>query len=323
MAEFNRDALIKPIAVHLEVDPLALQLSPIATGKHNTSFWVTAGQERWVLRVAPSDVTGLLFYERSMMRQEPALHDLIRSRTTIPVAEILVADFSRTPVERDYVLMTALPGVPLSEATSLNSHQQAHVLNQVGTYVRQLHTLTAVDCLSTEKYGYIGMHHPMKPQDSWTEAFRLMWNLLLDDIVASGCYTEGDRQSMSILLDRHIAHFNHAPLPCLLHMDIWAQNILVDAEGTVTGLIDFDRALWGDPEIEFAVLDYCSISKPAFWQGYGQTRDLSPSAQIRQQFYLLYEVQKYMPISIWRRRDPQRALSFKQKSFALAERLSP
>ncbi len=47
-------------------------------------------------------------------------------------------------------------------------------------------------------------------------------------------------------------------------MDVWAQNILVDSMGNVSGLVDFDRALWGDPEIEFAVLNYCGISEPAF-----------------------------------------------------------
>ena len=78
------------------------------------------------------------------------------------------------------------------------------------------------------------------------------------------------------------------PVPAaLLHMDVWAQNILVDDGGRLTGLVDWDRALWGDPEIEFAVLDYCGISTPAFWQGYGRERDLSEPAQVRRVFYLL------------------------------------
>lgn len=61
--------LVVLVAMHLNIDSVELQLAPIATGKHNTSFWVIAGQNRWVLRVAPPDSTGLLFYERLMMRQ--------------------------------------------------------------------------------------------------------------------------------------------------------------------------------------------------------------------------------------------------------------
>ncbi|HEY9657005.1 MAG TPA: aminoglycoside phosphotransferase family protein [Allocoleopsis sp.] len=315
------EKLLALVAVHLDVALPKLQLIPITTGKHNSSFWVVAEQQRWVLRVAPSDATGLLFYERRMMRQEPLLHELIRSHTTIPVTQIIVADFSRAHVDRDYLLMTVLPGVPLSDAVFLNANQRQQTLYQVGIYLRQLHELTAPDCLDIREYGYIGAHHPMQPQPVWAEAFYSMWNLLLDDVVASGCYTVDDRQFMSNLLEQHISHFDYAEPARLLHMDVWSQNILVDSAGNVTGFVDFDRALWGDPEIEFAVLDYCNISDPAFWQGYGRERNYSTAAQIRQQFYLLYELQKYMPISIWRRQDEQRALSFKQQCFALANPL--
>jgi fructosamine-3-kinase len=104
-------------------------------------------------------------------------------------------------------------------------------------------------------------------------------------------------------------------------MDVWSQNILIDDEGNVTGLVDFDRALWGDVEIEFAVLDYCGISHPPFWEGYGLVRDQSPPAMIRRQFYLLYEIQKYMPIQVWRRNDPVGAERYKQQSFQLVAQL--
>ena len=83
--------------------------------------------------------------------------------------------------------------------------------------------------------------------------------------------------------------------------------------GTVTGLIDWDRALWGDPEIEYAVLDYCGISEPAFWEGYGQERDWSVEAQVRQVFCLLYELQKYIVIKDGRSHDPTSAHQYKQQ----------
>jgi fructosamine-3-kinase len=123
---------------------------------------------------------------------------------------------------------------------------------------------------------------------------------------------------MRNLLDLYIEEFDRHVAPRLLHMDVWSQNILVDETGNVTGLVDFDRALWGDKEIEFAVLDYCGISEPPFWKGYGAQRDESASAMIRRQFYLLYEIQKYMPISVWRRQDAISAARYKEQSLALA-----
>jgi hypothetical protein len=76
-------------------------------------------------------------------------------------------------------------------------------------------------------------------------------------------------------------------------------------------------------EIEFAVLDYCGISEPAFWQGYAAERDESPAALIRRQFYLLYELQKYMPIRVWRRNDRPGAERYKWQSLNLAMQLVP
>jgi fructosamine-3-kinase len=177
--------------------------------------------------------------------------------------------------------------------------------------------------LGVTQYGYLGDHRPLEPQPTWAQAFTVMWHKLIDDVVACGSYTPAEGQLMRDLLELHRHHFDHPVTPCLLHMDMWSQNILVDAAGQVTGLVDFDRALWGDVEIEFAVLDYCGISEPVFWEGYGAARDESSSAMIRRQFYLLYEVQKYMPIRVWRRNNPAAAQQYKQHSFALAMQLVP
>jgi fructosamine-3-kinase len=148
-----------------------------------------------------------------------------------------------------------------------------------------------------------------------------MWNALLDDVVTCGSYNEQEAQFMRKLFQTHRSAFDRPVEPRLLHMDVWDQNILIDVEGNVTGLVDFDRALWGDVEIEFAVLDYCGISEPAFWQGYGSVRDTSKAALIRRQFYLLYEIQKYMPIRVWRRNDPLGAQRYKRQSLQMAKAL--
>jgi fructosamine-3-kinase len=309
------------ILAHIETDSASVRLTPITTGKHNRSYRVACDAGRFVLRIAPPDDTGFLFYERLMMRQEPALHALIRAETAIPVAAVIAHDFSRTRIDRDYLLMTALSGTPLSDARGLGPAQRQRVLRQVGVHLRALHVLTADEHLGQRMYGYLGAHRPMPPQSTWVEAFHVMWHALLDDVVACGTYTEAEAQVFRDLLDVYREVFAREVTPRLLHMDVWEQNILVDAEGNVTGLVDFDRALWGDVEIEFAVLDYCSISEPAFWEGYGLPRETSPAAQIRRQFYLLYEVQKYMPIRVWRRNNRVDALRYKAYSFSLAEAL--
>jgi aminoglycoside phosphotransferase (APT) family kinase protein len=313
---FSKTLLRELVAAHLPVDGDALRFQPIRTGKHNRSYYVHAGEDEMVLRICPPPDLGMLFYERNMMAQEPSIHALLRAETTVPVAEIYAYDDSHTRIDRSYMLMERLPGRALSEMPNVAKRFYDRVLVQVGEYLRQVHRLTA------EQYGYLGAHHPMEPQPTWPQAFRVMWNALLDDTVNAGGYSVAKADSLRELYDAYAPNFAHPTQASLLHMDVWSQNILVDERGTVTGLVDLDRALWGDPEIEFAVLDYCGISEPAFWAGYGQERDHSLSAQIRQRFYLLYEVQKYIAIHLWRRNDPGGARRYKEYSFRLAQPLA-
>jgi fructosamine-3-kinase len=150
-----------------------------------------------------------------------------------------------------------------------------------------------------------------------------MWDRLIDDVIGVGFYDPAESELLQGLLRDHYSLFDREVPGSLLHMDVWHENILVDDRGTVTGLIDWDRALWGDPEIEFAVLDYCGISEPAFWEGYGTPPDVSVEASLRQVFYLLYELQKYIVIEAGRKADRAAAERYKRQVLMLVrEQLS-
>jgi aminoglycoside phosphotransferase (APT) family kinase protein len=136
---FDVETLTELTLAHVDADPGSLRCAPVRTGKHNASFWVDSDQGRFVLRIAPPDDAGFLFYERQMMRQEPALHALVRARTDIPVARIVGYDLERSRIDRDYLLMTALPGTPLSDAPGLDRARFNRALEQVGRCLRQLH----------------------------------------------------------------------------------------------------------------------------------------------------------------------------------------
>lgn len=287
-----------------------LRFEKTATGLFNATYFVRGCSRPVVIRIAPADDTEFVFYEKGMMAQEPGIHRLVRMHTEAPVAEILVYDNSRTLVDRDYLLMEQLPGVPMTHFDA-TEQQRSSILEQTGRYLRQIHDITA------DKYGYLGEHHCMEPQDDWASAFRIMWRKMTDDVANAGYYDSSEVEYVNGLLDKHFAHFDRHVTPRLLHMDIWSQNILVDDEANVTGIIDFDRALWGDKELEFAVLDYCGMSEAAFWDGYGIGRDMSESARIRQTFYLLYEIQKYIPIQHFRNTETRSAQSYKTQVMGL------
>ncbi|NKB71165.1 MAG: phosphotransferase [Candidatus Latescibacteria bacterium] len=116
---------------------------------------------------------------------------------------------------------------------------------------------------------------PMEPQWCWVDAFHVMWNRQIDEIVDFGQYNEAESTQLRRLLDKHIRLFDRDVTSSLLHMDCAGDNILVDTDSRVTGLIDWERSLSGDPEMEFALLDSWGIAKPAFWEGYGSAPNRS------------------------------------------------
>lgn len=304
--------LLECIATHLDVDMDSVSLAPVPTGKFNDSYYILAGKKEYVLRIAPPPNAVFCFYEKDMMRQEPAIHQLLLEKTTVPVARIYTSDFSHSIIPRDFLVMERLPGIAMTELTHVNEDA---ILRQVGVALAQTHAQ------KSDAYGYVGEHHPMEPQGSWMDAFVIMWRKLVDDVVSVGYYDDEERTLMLSTLDKYIKLFDRPVEACLLHMDVWAQNILVEGGNELTGLLDWDRALWGDPEIEFAVLDYCGISKPAFWEGYRAVRDESPEAQVRNFFYLLYEMQKYIVIRHGRDHDDYAAMTHKHQVMEIMRRI--
>ncbi|UCD29489.1 MAG: aminoglycoside phosphotransferase family protein [Planctomycetota bacterium] len=308
--------LIAILADHLHVPANQIRLEPCPTGKFNTTYFVAGIDRPLVLRIAPpDDPSQVLFYEYRMMRQEPGLHAEIQAHTDVPIPTIIAHDSSHKKIDRDYLIMEKMPGIPISDHPGLSRRHINNILHQVGRALKQVHAIQG------RQYGYVGEHKPMESQKDWTSAFVIMWNKLLDDIEGCGGYSADQATYMRHLLDKHIKLFDRKVPASLLHMDVWAQNILADNEGNMTCLLDWDRALWGDPEIEFAVLDYCGISEPPFWEGYGSNRDTSSEAEVRQLFYLLYELQKYIFIRQVRYQSPSRAAQYRRQSLELARQL--
>jgi aminoglycoside phosphotransferase (APT) family kinase protein len=136
MENFSPDILKSIIRYHRGGRDSDISLRRIRTGKFNTSFFVDTGEERLVLRIAPPSYAVFVFYERDMMRQEPEIHKLVLSHTSVPVPRIFAYDDSHEFIDRDYLIMECLPGRSLTEMHGLAI---SDILRQVGGYLKQVH----------------------------------------------------------------------------------------------------------------------------------------------------------------------------------------
>jgi len=290
------------------------QIKPFGEGKFSETFLATDGSREYVIRVAPPDSLLQLFYEYHMMRQEPRIHQLVLKHTNVPVPSIIRYDFSRHLIERDYVIMPRLEGITLNQA-NLTATERKKVFKQLGNYLRQIHAITD----SENFFGYLGEHHCMEPRLTWWEAFKTMFSKELDDFVKTGIYNRKTADGIYQVLEAQARVFEYAATSHLLHGDLRMGNILVNDNREISGVLDFDRACWGDVEWDLAIVEYCGLLNEDFWQGYGKKINIQEGdAAIRRMFYLLYEHQKYIVISMSdRRNDPARARKYADDSLAV------
>jgi len=254
-------------------------VSPTGSGHYNDSYYIASDEGKFVLRIAPSDSVPKLFYEIDMMKSEVNIHRLVRQLTELPVPEIIYYDFSRKIIEQDYLIMEYLPGSPgfFDE-------------KELGRYVKQLHAIKSQQCGYPERSAPTGK--------SWHDIFHSYVKLIFNDCLSCGVIDSDEYAQFLSIYQKHSDVITDVP-PSLLHLDLWTQNILT-LDGRITGILDFDRGLYGDPELEFAVLDTYGYSTSQFFNGYGTPRPLDAKAQVRRRLYIVYELIKYAFIRVAR-----------------------
>lgn len=196
---------------------------PLGGGTYNSVYRVSAAEGEFVLKIAPDAQPGLA-YERHLIRTE-AMFCTLGSKVA-PVPEVVYADDTA-------LLATCLPGEPVFGRTDVDRPQ---VRRELATAVRALHEVTGPG------FGYpqLGLH------GTWTEAFAGMFDAVREDAERYGV-------DLPITgLSRHARAFDEVERPALVHFDLWDGNVLA---GTgLTGIVDGERAFWGDPVAEFVSL---------------------------------------------------------------------
>ncbi|MFC0548135.1 phosphotransferase family protein [Kutzneria chonburiensis] len=211
-----------------------------------------------VLKVAPDPAMPGLSYERDLMRTETLFY---RTAAALPVPTVVHADFSRTLLDSDFLLMTELPGNNwYGQRESLADDDRRRLRGDLGRLVASLHQITG------EEFGY--------PQGKTSSSWRVAFLGMLDALLADAEHWETSLPREVSQLRRLIAANAHAlddvTTPVLVHFDLWAGNILVH-DNEITGIVDGERAFWGDPLAEMVSLAlFASIEDDAaFLDGYG------------------------------------------------------
>ncbi|WP_099204414.1 phosphotransferase family protein [Scatolibacter rhodanostii] len=215
----------------------------------------------FVLKIAPHPDTTIMTYEKDIMATEVASMKLVAEQTSIPLPKVQVSDFSCTLCNAPYFFMERISGNSLSSLKEqLQPAELSSIYAQTGKINRQINELTNI---------YFGLPgQPSLQGDDWYGVFFAMMRALVQDTKKSGIEISISLEELLALLQEDKSIFTEVKRPSLVHWDIWDGNIFIE-NGKITGLIDWERCLWGDFLMEVGFRSYSQSAD--FLNGYGKT----------------------------------------------------
>jgi aminoglycoside phosphotransferase (APT) family kinase protein len=274
-----------------DVAPLAAV--ELGYGSYNSVYRVElAGRtEPVILRVAPAEAAQFGSEWRLMRNEYAAVPWLAVIAPLMP--RVLAVDWSHDILDRDWMIQTCLSGIPAPERLGDYPRSgRTTFFRQLGAIARSVHDVRG------PHFGRVdGPAHA-----SWSDVLIASFTHIADDLEQLGLDATDVRKA-AVVAERHSATLDEVQEPRLLSGDLWTVNCLLDAkapEPLITGVLDFDRAEFGDPAADWTIrkAQAKSDERQAFWESYGAL-DRMPAAAWRAR---IYEVRHLAAIRLERHR---------------------
>jgi fructosamine-3-kinase len=218
-------------------DSPVIQAEPLPGGSFGTVWSVDLSDGRSVvLKMAPAPDARLLTYEAGMLECE-ADYLRLAAGADVPTPTLLAQTDT-------CLIMTQIPGVSMPSVGSDVDTRPARF--ESGAAISRLHDI------SGPFFGYTG---PRPRSDIWPDAYAAMIDALLADAVAWNIDMPIAPERFRDAVRRNRDVLAQVTTPVLCHFDLWDGNVIVtvaDGVAHLSGLVDGERYLYGDPMVDFA-----------------------------------------------------------------------
>lgn len=260
-----------------------LHSSHLTGGLFNTTYRVeTADCGTVVLRVGPVNRHLLMTFEHNLMESECEVYKLCVEHG-IPVSEVLVCDTSKSLIDRDFMIVRCIPSVPMSEGQAdLSPDDYTCICREIGEATRKFHAVEGTT------FGRIAEVKRGGGFDRWSTCMMTEFDRWEAVAAPTEIYSPQERDAARAVLTDAAGILDEITLPRLAHCDLWFGNILITTDETpaFAAIIDADRAMWGDPAIDFSSIPWTKES-PSFWDGYGSPLPMDSHSKIRRLIYTM------------------------------------
>lgn len=239
-----------------------------------------------IVKTAPTGTDRLLTYEADLVRSEAYVYRLLADVDGVPVPRVLLEDWTRSAWPSDVLAVTRLHGTLWSGLGLADGDPRLdRARRDLGAVMARTHTVHGQD------FGYVRKGSPLRAA-TWPDAFTLIVEAALAD--ARRWSVEVPEAEIRAALARHRDALAEVTVPALVHTDLWPGNIFLDeTTGAIVGIIDAERALWGDPLIDLVGTDQDGrrpLPQPLL-DGYAETTRplvLDDAARVRIELYRMH-----------------------------------
>jgi aminoglycoside phosphotransferase (APT) family kinase protein len=239
-------------------------LIELKDGWFNAAYNVRLSNSREViLKIAPPKGAEIMTYEKSIMTTEVGSMRMVAANPAIPVPEIYFYDTAHDLNDSDYFFMEKLSGENYNHVKKdLPKEMQTRIDTQIGGIIREINQYTGT------YFGYEG--NPELRADNWRDAFIKIVDSILEDGRRKNAEYKYSIDEIHNAVVKHSKALEGVIIPHLVHWDAWDPNFFVK-DGQISGILDFERALWADPlmEAQFRALAFGGVSDSL--RGYGKT----------------------------------------------------
>lgn len=233
--------------------------------------------DKVVLKIAPAKETRVMTYEKNIMFSEVEAMKLAARYGGIPVPAVIGCDAGCTICSSPYFFMEKIEGQSLNAVkNTLTPSQIRNIYIETGKINKKINEVRL------SAFGYPGQSDFQG--NAWYPVFRRMLEAGVNDALRADVDLKIPIDRLWLYLERDRSVFEEVTEPRLVHWDCWDGNIFVES-GKVTGIIDWERSLWGDPLMEVGFRTYSDNTH--FQKGYGITA-LTESQKRRALWYDIY-----------------------------------
>ncbi|CAL9635824.1 phosphotransferase family protein [Streptomyces sp. enrichment culture] len=253
MTEASREMVVRRLRRALgPVEPLSA--TRLSGGWYNSAWLLElAGGRRLVLKSAPPADAPALSHECGLLGTERVFHRLA-GEAGVPVPTVLHHESAAEDGVSEWLLLEYLDGTTMDAARDrIAPGARAALRRGLGAAVARIAGVTGTE------YGYPQPTAPPLGASDWPTAFARMLGAVLADAERFGVALPVPPDRLAGLPARCAAQLAEVKRPALVHFDAWEGNVVVRRRPSgaweLVGLIDGERAFFGDPLAELVGLD--------------------------------------------------------------------